>query len=63
VTGLRSIGCFVGETDVSAFLKIFDKNQDGTLKYSEFCDAFLPLDTNWASQLAAKPPSEVVASP
>tara|TARA_B110000285_G_C14972117_1_gene537101 strand:+ start:716 stop:865 length:150 start_codon:yes stop_codon:yes gene_type:complete len=49
VSGLRSIGCFVGETDVNAFLKIFDKNQDGTLKYSEFCDAFLPLDTNFAS--------------
>ena len=38
-------------------MKIFDKDNDGYLKYSEFCDAFLPLDTAHASQLAAKPPT------
>jgi len=44
--------------DVLQFLKVFDKNQDGRLKYSEFCDAFLPLDTVHASRLAQKPPQE-----
>ena len=44
VYGLNKIGCFVQQSDVCAFLKIFDRNQTGSLKYSEFCDAFLPLD-------------------
>jgi len=30
-------------------MKVFDKDNDGRLKYSEFCDAFLPLDNEYAS--------------
>jgi len=56
VDGLNSIHCMVTTTDVSSFMKIFDKDNDGRLKYSEFCDAFLPLDNDQASQLAQKPP-------
>ena len=39
-------------------MKVFDKDQDGRLKYSEFCDAFLPLDTHYAGKLAQKPPQD-----
>lgn len=37
-------------------MEIFDKDGDGFLKYTEFCDAFLPLDNEQAAKLAAKPP-------
>lgn len=35
---------------------IFDKSGSSTLKYTEFCDAFLPLDNDNAAFLAGKPP-------
>jgi hypothetical protein len=57
VEGLNSINCMVTPSDVSNFMKVFDKDSDGRLKYSEFCDAFLPLDNEQASALAQKPPS------
>ena len=34
----------------------FDKDRDGHIKYSEFCDAFLPIDSFHASLLAKKAP-------
>jgi hypothetical protein len=54
-TGLR---CYVQLQDVQLFLNVFDKESNGRLKYSEFCDAFLPLDTHYAGQLAQKPPQD-----
>lgn len=30
------------DLDIELFFKRFDKEQRGTLKYSEFCDAFVP---------------------
>lgn len=44
--------------EIIQFMKVFDKEQDGKLKYSQFCDAFLPLDTQYASVLAQKPPQQ-----
>jgi hypothetical protein len=37
-------------------MKRYDKDEDGKLKYSEFCDAFLPTDSFHASLLAKKAP-------
>jgi len=37
-------------------MKRFDKDQDRKLRYSEFCDAFLPVDSFHASLLAKKAP-------
>lgn len=48
----------VSISDVHNFMKVFDKNQDGQLKHSEFCDAFLPIDALLASKLAHTPPQE-----
>lgn len=42
--------------DVVNFMRVFNKNQDGQLKHSEFCDAFLPIDAMLASKLAHTPP-------
>lgn len=57
VSGLRqNLDTSVTPGEVHSFMNIFDKDQDGRLKYSEFCDAFLPLDNMQASNLAQKPP-------
>lgn len=37
-------------------MKRYDKDEDGKLRYSEFCDAFLPTDSFHASLLAKKAP-------
>lgn len=41
---------------VRRFMRIFDKDFDDDLTYQEFCDAFLPIDTQLANDLAMKPP-------
>ena len=57
VEGLRSVmGIQVKQSDVRAFMNVFDKDGDGFLKYTEYCDAFLPLDNEQAATLASKPP-------
>ena len=38
----------------------FDKDQDNHLRYSEFCDAFLPIDSFHASLLAKKAPLSAI---
>ena len=35
-------------------MQVFDQDQDGNLKYSEFCDAFLPLNNQYAVLMAKK---------
>ena len=52
------LGSYIMIGDIHLFMRVFDKDQDGRLKYSEFCDAFLPLDTSYAGKLAQKPPQE-----
>lgn len=38
----------------------FDKDKDNHLRYSEFCDAFLPIDSFHASLLAKKAPLSAI---
>ncbi len=40
-------------------MKRFDRDCDGRLKYAEFCDAFLPVDSFHASLLAKKAPMQM----
>lgn len=54
--GLNDLGLHVGADELQLFMKRFDKDQDGRLRYSEFCDAFLPVDSFHASLLAKKAP-------
>jgi hypothetical protein len=37
-------------------MKRYDKDEDSRLRYSEFCDAFLPTDSFHAGLLAKKAP-------
>jgi hypothetical protein len=44
---------------INLFMKRFDKDADGQLRYSEFCEAFLPTDPFHASLLAKKTPMQI----
>lgn len=35
-------------------MKRFDKDKDAVLRYAEFCEAFLPVDSYYATVLARK---------
>lgn len=54
--GLSLFNIFIQPEDISFFMKRYDKDEDGRLRYSEFCDAFLPTDQFHASLLAKKAP-------
>lgn len=54
--GLQLLDIFAQDDDILLIMKWYDKDEDGKLKYSEFCDAFLPTDSFHASLLAKKPP-------
>lgn len=54
--GLNCYGVFISDEDIELYLKRYDKDEDGKLRYSEFCDSFLPNDPFHASLLAKKAP-------
>jgi Ca2+-binding EF-hand superfamily protein len=54
--GLTNFNIFAQPEDIGFFIKRYDKDEDGRLKYSEFCDSFLPTDQFHASLLAKKAP-------
>lgn len=55
--GLREgVGVWPNGDDVELFRRRYDKDEDGNIRYSEFCDAFLPIDSFHASLLAKKAP-------
>ena len=54
--GLVLFEVFAQPDDIQFIMKRYDKDEDGRLKYSEFCDAFLPTDSFHASLLAKKAP-------
>ena len=43
--GLLGIGVKATTADIMYFVKKYDKNETGRLKYSDFCDALIPLET------------------
>jgi Ca2+-binding EF-hand superfamily protein len=48
---LNDIGVFPSVEDIELFIKRYDKNNDRKLRFSEFCDAFTPLDAYYGSLL------------
>jgi Ca2+-binding EF-hand superfamily protein len=36
------MGVFASYEEIELFIKRYDKNRDGTLRFSEFSDAFIP---------------------
>lgn len=54
--GLSLFNIFAQSEDILFFMLRYDKDEDNRLKYSEFCDAFLPTDSFHAGLLAKKAP-------
>ncbi len=49
--GLQDIGIFAPEEDLRLYYKRYDKNGDGLLRFSEFCDSVSPQDASTAALL------------
>lgn len=54
--GLSLFNLYASTEDIQLYMKRYDKDEDGRLRYSEFCDSFLPTDAFHASLLAKKAP-------
>ena len=55
VESLNDIGSFPHKDDVNLFVRRYDKDSDGRLLYTDFCDAFLPQDEIVSSALERRP--------
>jgi Ca2+-binding EF-hand superfamily protein len=49
--GLNDIGVFPALEELDLFFKRYDKDQDGRIRFSEFCDAFTPAENYYATLL------------
>ena len=49
--GLNAIGVYPSNEELDLFIKRYDKNNDLRLRFSEFCDAFTPLDNYYGTLL------------
>ena len=54
--GLEEMGVQVNTAEVMYFIKKYDKNESGRLKYSDFCDAIIPLEVASAKILCKRQP-------
>jgi Ca2+-binding EF-hand superfamily protein len=52
---LEDLGLFTHRDDIATFINRYDKDGDGKLVYSDFCDAFTPLDPRFAGMLTQRP--------
>lgn len=52
---LEDLGLFTHKDDIATFIKRFDKDDDGKLVYSDFCDAFTPLDPHYGMMVTQRP--------
>lgn len=48
------MGVKVSTADVMYFIKKYDRNESGRLKYSDFCDALIPLEVSSAKSLCKR---------
>mmetsp|Transcript_42500 Transcript_42500/g.40755 ORF Transcript_42500/g.40755 Transcript_42500/m.40755 type:complete len:131 (-) Transcript_42500:363-755(-) len=51
VESLGDLGVYSHKEDVYLFVRRYDKDSDGRLLYSDFCDAFTPKAYEYASDL------------
>jgi len=54
---LKDFGVFPVRDEVYLFIRRYDRDGDGKLRYSEFCDAFMPVKAEYASILNGRIPS------
>lgn len=54
VEALGDLGLYSHKDDVYMFVRRYDKDSDGRLLYSDFCDAFTPKSYSHASTLNSR---------
>lgn len=55
IESLGELGAYPHKDDVYLFVRRYDKDGDGRILYSDFCDAFTPCDESIASAMARRP--------
>ncbi len=55
--GLRELGIAEPMEDVEMLFSRYDRDHDGRLRYSDFCEMMLPKDINYASLVSRRTPS------
>lgn len=51
---MASFGLYALKDDVSLFVRRYDRNSDGRLRFTEFCDSIVPKSSAYASGLQAR---------
>jgi Ca2+-binding EF-hand superfamily protein len=51
IESLAELGSYAHKDDVNLFVRRYDRDSDGRIKYSEFCAAFTPKSTHYSSTL------------
>jgi len=59
---LADIGVFATYDEIDLFFKRYNKGRDGRLRYSEFCDSVVPVDSYYASMLNRRGASSLRSS-
>jgi len=49
--GLNDIGIYPDSEELALFFKRYDKDDDGRLRFTEFSEAFIPLDSYYSQLL------------
>jgi len=55
IEALGELGAFPHKDDVQLFVRRYDKDGDGRILYSDFCDAFSPTDETIAGEMHRRP--------
>jgi Ca2+-binding EF-hand superfamily protein len=59
--GLADLGIYCTNDEAALFFKRYDRDVDGRLRYSDFCEAFSPRDGHYSSVLEQRTPFYVNA--
>ena len=55
IESLGKLGAYPHKDDVYLFIRRYDKDGDGRILYSDFCDAFTPTCENAARAMQSRP--------
>jgi Ca2+-binding EF-hand superfamily protein len=56
--GLQKMGVKVSTADEMNFIKKYDRNESGRLKFSDFSEALIPLETSSAKIMCKRQPKQ-----
>jgi hypothetical protein len=51
---VNKLGIVPTQVEIELFFHRYDKDRDGRLRFSEFCDAFVPMEPHYADMINAR---------